>query len=117
MQHKVPAARVDGQWLPRLQFIDKVVGIPVMIQRQVRCANCTEDRQDSSVQFFGKVADAHCCITTGAGDGRDNTVEVPQLQFDCREHPCCGAEAKAAAAVYRLPSTLLLLSSGKFGKM
>ena len=32
----VPAARADGQWLPRLQFIDKVVDIPVMLQRQVR---------------------------------------------------------------------------------
>ena len=43
-------------------------------------ANCAEDRQDSSAQFFGEV---WSCATTGAGDGPDSAENrgVPQLQF------------------------------------
>ena len=68
----VPAARVPAVCfvcleVPQFRFIDRVADFPVMIQRLVRWC---EHREESSVQFFSRVADARFCVTTGAGNGR-----------------------------------------------
>ena len=78
------------QSVPQIQFIDRVLDIPVMPLRQVRTVpNCAEVGR-----VLGKVVDAPV-VVQGPVPGIPNsadTVEVPLLQFiDSRRHSCFGA--------------------------
>ena len=103
--------------VPRPQFIDRVGHCSYVTETSTVC-NCAEEREDSSLQFFGEMVNARRCATAGAGvltvlflwrcrSCRSSTVvdipvvvvqtafvEVPQMQFiDGRRYPCCGTEA------------------------
>ena len=78
---RVPAVCFVCLEVPQFRFIDRVADFPSYdTENRYAGANCAEDREDPSVQFFGQVADARCCVTTGVGDGcaalRDSTGAV-----------------------------------------
>ena len=52
--------------VPRPQFIDGVGHCNCVPDTGTVC-NCADEREDSSVQFFGELVNARRCATTGAG--------------------------------------------------
>ena len=103
--------------VPHPQFIDGV-GHCSCVPETCTVCNCADEREDSSVQFFGELVNARRCATTGARVltvlflwrcrycssstvvdipvvvVQTALVEVPQMQFiDGRRCPCCGTEA------------------------
>ena len=52
--------------VPRPQFIDGVGHCSCVPETGTVC-NCADEREDSSVQFFGELVNARRCATTGAG--------------------------------------------------
>ena len=103
--------------VPRFKFIDGVGHCSCVPETGTVC-NCADEREDSSVQFFGVLLNARRCATTGVGVltvlflwrcryCRSSTVvdiHVVVVQtalgggaavavYRCRRYPCCGTEA------------------------
>ena len=65
--------------VPCPQLIDRVGHCSYVTETGTVC-NCAEEREDSSVQFFGELVTARRCATTGAG--------VLTVLFLCRCRRC-----------------------------
>ena len=88
MQLKFQQSFVEFYKVPQLQFIDRVVVISVVSQRQgSQCKLCNTG--DSTVQFFPKVLTCPCCACRNSAENRgfpavagiDMVVDVPVMQF------------------------------------
>ena len=88
MQLKFQQSFVEFYKVPQLQFIDRVVVISVVSQRQgSQCKLCNTG--DSTVQFFAKVLTCPCCACRNSAENRglpavagiDMVVDVPVMQF------------------------------------
>ena len=94
MHHKFQQSVQMTVVVPRPQFIDRVGHCSYVTETGALC-NCAEEREDSSVQFFGEVVGSPLlCNERCWGSDSAVLVEVPQVQFiDGRRYPCCGTEA------------------------
>ena len=69
MQLKFQQSFVEFYKVPQLQFIDRVVVISVVSQRQgSQCKLCNTG--DSTVQFFAKVLTCPCCACRDSAENR-----------------------------------------------
>ena len=92
--------------MPQIQFLHRVLDVPVVSQRVVRTvSNCAQDREDSTDAVLQLIVDAPVVVQQQV-PGLVQTVQKSVWRCPCcsfrpvSELPCCGAEANPYGPVF-----------------